>query len=167
MRDPGNEVANGDAHITVTPVLSVHKACVAGAKREGVGEEGEETRPSQFPFPQSPTPLDACFAVWSPYTVETRYEEELRAQGLAKFVRNNEVSFYRSALSYIFILLLGQRKLFLIPETWLYRGSLQYRGSTVWRCLGGTNSRSQIYTCVRWRVDYISKTFYNVVSVQR
>ena len=28
--------------------------------------------------PNSPTPFDACFAVWSPYTVETRYDEGLR-----------------------------------------------------------------------------------------
>ena len=41
----------GDAHITVTPVLSVHLACVAGAKSEEVGEEGEENRTSQFPYP--------------------------------------------------------------------------------------------------------------------
>ena len=72
-----------------------------------------------------------------------------RAQRLAKFVRNNEISFHRSSLSYIFILLLGQRKLFLIPRTWLYGGSLQYRGSTVRKCLAETNRSSQIYRCVR------------------
>ena len=66
-----------------------------------------------------------------------------------KFVRNNEFSFYRSSLSYIFVLLLGQRKLFLMPRTWLYRGSLQHPGTTVWRRLVGTNSRSRIYRCVR------------------
>ena len=56
-------------------------------KGRGSGRREKKRAP-----PNSPSPFDACFAVWSPYRVETRYEEELRAQ----------VSFYRSALSYIY-----------------------------------------------------------------
>ena len=114
-------------------------------KRREWGEEEEEKRPFPFPFP-FPYPFGHLLrslvftcsgnSIW---------------RGLSDWPNlfAITVSFYRSSLSYIFILLLGQRKLFLIPRTWLYRGSLQYRGSTVWRCLAGTNCRSQIYRCVR------------------
>ena len=109
-------------------------------KRREWGEEEEEKGPLPLAL-STPVSQSGLHMQWK--------LDMKRAQRLAKFVRNNEVSFHRNSLSYIFILLLGQRKLFLIPRTWLYRGSLQYRGSTVRRCLAGTNCRSQIYRCVR------------------
>ena len=130
----------GDASITVTPVLSVRIACVAGAKRGGSGGGGRGKTTLPIPLPLS-TP-----ASQSGLHIRQWKLDMTKGPGTGKkFVRNNEVSFYRSSLSYIFILLLGQRKLFLIPRTWLYRGSLRYRGSTVWKRLVGTSSRIQIY----------------------
>ena len=52
-----------------------------GGRKKGMGWGGGGGRrncPSQFPFRQSSTPFDACFAVWSPYTVEFPYDEGLR-----------------------------------------------------------------------------------------
>ena len=42
-----------DAHITVTPVLSVHIACVAGVKRGGSGEGGRRKASLPIPLPLS------------------------------------------------------------------------------------------------------------------
>ena len=60
-------------------------------------------------------------------TVEPRYNE--RPRDLAKSVRQNKVSLTRGSFPYI-LLLLRQKKSFVIPKTSLYRGSL-YRGSTI------------------------------------
>ena len=109
-----------------------------GGRKKGMGwRRREKKAPLPVPLPLS-TP-----ASQSGLHIQWKLDMTKSSGTGKKFVRNNEFSFYRSSLSYIFVLLLGQRKLFLIPRTWLYRGS------TVWRCLAGTNTRSHIYRCVR------------------
>ena len=114
-----------------------------GGRKKGMGwgEEGEEIAPPNSPS-ANPLPLSMP-ASQSGLHIQWKLDMTNGSGTGKKFVRKNEFSFYRSSLSYIFVLLLGQRKLFLIPRTWLYRGS------TVWRRLAGTNTRSHIYRCVR------------------
>ena len=59
---------------------------------------------------------------------QLQWNLDLRAKGLTKFVRYEEVSLYRGSFSYFTVI--GVKKSFVIPRTSLYRDS-SYRGSNV------------------------------------
>ena len=74
-------------------------------------------------------------------------------EGTGKFVPYNEVSLYRGSFSYI-LLLLGQRKSFVIPRTSLNRGSL-YRGFVISRFFFICFTMTGVMKIVRYTEDFV------------